>query len=102
MRLQPAWLVSATDDNPYNRETRRILAAFADTAIPVGEGNVVFPEGNALRYLAEYFTDTPPANPYVEDPADVRTLSFSASGDVLDGNVYRQNIMDILQNYIPK
>ena len=99
MRLQPAWLVSATDDNPYNRETRRILAAFSDTGIPVGEGNVVFPEGNALRYLAEYFTDTCPENPYREDPCDVRCLSFAANGDVLGGNVYREDIMKIIENY---
>ena len=45
IRLQPAWLVSATDDNPYNRKTREILGSFADVKIPVGEGNVIFPEG---------------------------------------------------------
>ena len=101
MRLQPAWLVSATDDNPYNRETRRILGAFADMAIPVGEGNVVFPEGNALCYLAEYFTDVRPENPYREDPCDVRCLSFAANGDVLGGNVYREDIMEIIKNYTP-
>ena len=52
IRLQPAWLVSVTDDNPYNRKTREILGSFADMEIPVGEGNVIFPEGNALKYLA--------------------------------------------------
>ena len=30
IRLQPAWLVSPTDDNPYNRKTREILDSFAD------------------------------------------------------------------------
>ena len=29
IRLQPAWLVSKTDDNPYNRKTREILNSFA-------------------------------------------------------------------------
>ena len=60
IRLQPAWLVSATDDNPYNRKTREILYSFADMGICENEGNVIFPEGNALKYLAEYFTDELP------------------------------------------
>ncbi len=101
LRLSPAWLVSATDDNPYNRKTREILASFADLPISLGEGNVIFPEGNARKYLAAYFTDTPPQNPYVEDPRDVRCVSFSPHGDVLSGNVYRQDVMDILKSYSP-
>ena len=101
IRLSPAWLVSPEDDNPYNRQTREVLAHFAEMKIPVGEGNIVFPEGNACRNLAEYFTDVPPENPYVEDPCDVRCVSFSANGDVLNGNVYRQDIMEIFANYAP-
>ena len=101
IRLQPAWLVSTTDDNPYNRKTREILDSFADVKIPVGEGNVIFPEGNALRYLAEYFTDTLPENPYAEDPRDVRCVSFEPNGDVLGGNVYERDIMEIIRDYLP-
>ena len=101
MRLQPAWLVSADDDNPYNLETRRVLGAFADMAIPVGEGNVVFFEGNARRYLAEYEAAARSENPYREDSCDVRCLSFSANGDVLGGNVYREDIMEVIKNYTP-
>ena len=101
MRLSPAWLVSITDDNSYNLETRKILSAFADMGIPVGDGNVIFPEGNALKYLAEYFTDTLPENPYVEDPRDVRCLSFSPNGDVLGGNVYERDMMEIIKDYTP-
>ena len=101
IRLQPAWLVSATDDNPYNRKTKEILGSFADVKIPVGEGNVIFPEGNALRYLAEYFTDTLPENPYAEDPRDVRCVSFEPNGDVLGGNVYERDIMEIIRDYLP-
>jgi len=99
IRLQPAWLVSATDGNPYNRKTREILGNFADMEIPVGEGNVIFPEGNVLKYLAEYFTDNHPENPYVEDPRDVRCVSFEPNGDVLGGNVYRKDIMEIIKDY---
>ena len=101
IRLQPAWLVSATDDNPYNRKTREILGSFADVKIPVGEGNVIFPEGNALRYLAEYFTDTLPENPYAEDTRDMRCVSFEPNGDVLGGNVYERDIMEIIRDYLP-
>jgi hypothetical protein len=101
LRLSPAWLVSVTEDNPYNQKTREILGSFADMEIPVGEGNVIFPEGNALKYLAEYFTDTLPENPYVEDPRDVRCVSFSPNGDVLGGNVYERDILKIVKDYVP-
>ena len=101
LRLQPAWLVSVTNDNPYNRKTREILDRFADMELPVGEGNIIFPEGNARKYLAEYFSDELPENPYVEDPRDVRCVSFSPNGDVLSGNVYRNDIMEIIKDYAP-
>lgn len=97
--LQPAWLKSASDDNEYNKKTREILDSFADMDLFVGEGNVIFPEGNALIYFAEYFTDGAPKNPYVDDPRDVRCASFSPNGDVLDGNVYKNDILDILEDY---
>ena len=101
IRLQPAWLVSATDVNPYNVRTREILGSFSDMELPVGEGNIIFPEGNALKYLAEYFTDEFPENPYVEDPCDVRCLSFEPNGNALGGNVYERDIMEIIKNYVP-
>ena len=100
-RLQPAWLVSYDDKKPYNEKTRELLASFADLDIPVGDGNIVFPEGNARIFLSEYFKKDIPTNPYVEDPADLRCISFSANGDVLDGNIYKTDIMDIIENYKP-
>ena len=99
--LQPAWLVSEADDNPYNRKTREILDSFADLEISVNQGNVIFLEGNALKYLAEYFTDEIPENPYVEDPRDVRCVSFGPNGDVLGGSVYERDIMEIIKDYSP-
>ena len=101
IRLQPAWLVSSSHDNPHNVKTREILESFADLELPVGEGNVIFPDGNALKYLAEYFTDTLPENPYAEDPRDVRCVSFEPNGDVLGGNVYEHDIMEIIKDYAP-
>ena len=94
-------LVSTTDSNPYNIKTREILGSFADMELPVGEGNVIFPEGNALKYFAEYFTDELPENPYAEDPRDVRCVSFEPNGDILGGNVYERGIMEIIKDYAP-
>ena len=101
LRLQPAWLVGREADNPYNRKTRELLSSFADLGIPEGAGNVVFPEGNAKKYLAEYFEGTAVENPYVEDPRDVRCVSFSPPGDVLCGNLYEGDTLEILENYRP-
>ena len=101
VRLQPAWLVSRDDDNPYNRKTREILDSFADMGIPVGEGNVVFFEGNAKIFLSEYFDGNIPENPYEEDPRDIHCVSFSPNGDVLGDNVYRRDIMEIIRDYTP-
>ena len=102
IRLQPAWLVSQTHDNPYNKRTRAILRDFSSLGIPVGNGNVVFFEGNAKIYLSEYFTETLPENPYIEDPCCVKCISFSPNGDVLNSNAYKKDIMKILEDYTPQ
>lgn len=103
VRLSPAWLVSREDNNPYNNRTREVLLAFETLPVPVGKGNVVFPSGNALKYLREYFDEnTETSSPYDEDPRDIRTVSFSPDGDVLNGNVYRADILDILESYSPE
>lgn len=102
IRLSPAWLVCEEDDNPYNVRTREIIKEFGHLDIPVGSGNVIFPSGNALRYLSEYFDENKEyASPYEEDPEDIRAISFSPDGDVLDGNIYQKDIIDILNGYRP-
>ena len=101
IRLQPAWLVSRDDQNPYNLRTRQILDSFADMKIPESDGNVIFPEGNAKKYLAEYFEGDIPENPYEEDPCDVKCISFSPNGDTLCGNAYKDDILEIMKNYAP-
>ena len=101
IRIQPAWLVSKDDENPYNQKTREILAEFSALGIAENDGNVIFPEGNALKYLSEYFRDTLPENPYVEDPADVRCVSFDPDGLVMGSNVYEKDILSILDEYKP-
>ena len=69
--------------------------------MPVGAGNIIFPQGNALKYLSWYFSEETPENPYEEDPRDVRCLSVSYDGEVLGANSYRQDIMEIIDNYTP-
>ena len=102
LKLQPAWLVSAEDQNPYNEKTREIIRAFAPLHIPLNQGNVIFPSGNALKYLREYFDDNAaPFSPYEEDPEDIKTLSFDPNGDVLNGNVYQTDILEIIRAYRP-
>jgi len=102
IKLSPAWLVSETDDNPYNIRTREIIKEFDYLNIPVGSGNVIFPSGNALKYLREYFDENVEySSPYDENPKDIRAISFSPNGDVLDGNVYQKGILDILNGYQP-
>ena len=102
IKLSPAWLVSVEDNNPYNVRTRKILQEFDDLNIPLGSGNVIFPSGNALVYLKEYFDENADTStPYDEDPRDIRAIGFSPNGDVLDGNVYQKGILDILNDYQP-
>ena len=68
----------------------------------MGSGNVIFPSGNALKYLEEYFSDEVTyASPYDEDPKDIRAIGFSPNGDVLNHNVYQKGILDILNDYQP-
>ena len=99
IRLQPAWLVSPEDPNPYNQKTHQLLHAFDEMEITVGQGNMIFPEGNAKRYLSEYFTQSIPQNPYVENKRDLRCLSFDPDGGVLDQNFYHTDILTILKEY---
>ncbi len=100
LKVHPAWLVSREDDNPYNRRTQEILAIFEKLGIEVSNGNVIFPTGNALRYLGAYFDDFADyVNPYEEPPDDIATVCIDADGGVLGGNIYRQDMREILAHY---
>ena len=100
IRVQPAWLVNAEDDNQYNIRTRELITEFYDMGIAANEGNVIFPSGNALKYLGDFLKPTPEnENPYWEDPTDIRAICFSANGDVLGSNIYQKDISLILADY---
>lgn len=102
IKLSPAWLVSKDDNNPYNVRTREIIKEFDYLNIPVGKGNVIFPSGNSLKYLKEYFGENIQySSPYDENPRDIRAIGFAPNGDVLDGNVYQKGILEILNEYHP-
>ncbi|MCL2301032.1 MAG: radical SAM protein [Firmicutes bacterium] len=85
VKLHPAWLVSAEDDNPWNVRTREVLAQFPGA--PVSKGNVVFPRGNALKYLRGYFPgELPTRSPYDQEPGEEITCLFVCpNGDVRSG-----------------
>lgn len=55
-----------------------------------------------MKYLKEYFdSDKEYVNPYEEDPEYVRAISVEPNGDVLQGNIYREDILDIIARYRP-
>lgn len=103
LRTHPAWLVSNQADNPYNNKTREILSEFLSIGIFANDGNVIFPSGNARKYLSEYFDlSTEPKSPYWEDPQDIRSVCISPDGNLLQGNIYRQDIAEIFAAYEPE
>lgn len=102
IKVHPAWLVSEDDNNPYNVRTREILKEFSSMGIDASSGNVIFPSGNALRYLGEYFDENQTyESPYKENPLDIKAVSISPDGSVLNGNIYSESITSILENYKP-
>ena len=93
IRISPAWLVSREHENPYNEKTREVIAKFAELGIPVSGGNIIFPSGNALKYLGEYFEKYgEPENPYVDNPEDVRCVSFNPDGTTQLGALFLEDI----------
>ncbi len=103
IKVHPAWLVSPEADNPYNNKTKEILAEFNQMGIETNEGNIIFPSGSAVKYLSEYFDlSKEQKSPYWEDPTDIRAICFSANGNILRGNIYKQDIAEILEKYTPE
>ena len=113
LRVHPAWVVDEASDNAYNAETKRLLNVFADKGIKISSGNNISPSGNALKYLAEYFS--PPgqvdlsvpcgAAPYTSPLDEVSCLSINSDGTVQTclgiGNIYRDDILNIIDSYAP-
>lgn len=98
-RIQPAWLVDRCDCNPYNEKTRKIVDSLCALGFSESDGNVIFCEGNAKKYLSDYFNKDLPQNPYIEDPSDIRCISVDPEGNTLCGNIYKTDILQIMKNY---
>ena len=114
LRVQPAWVVDEKHDNPYNAETKRLLKLFNDKGISTKEGNNIFPSGNALKYLAEYFTSSENLDlsvlcgsmPYTERLDNVSSISINPAGDIdlcsiTIGNIYTSDVLKIVDGYDP-
>lgn len=103
LRTHPAWLGGEEAENPYNQKTRKILKEFDLMGIAASEGNTIFPAGNALVHLKEYFdADNTVINPYVEDSKDIHSICIGPEGNVLGENIYRKDILEILSEYAPR
>lgn len=100
VKVSPAWIKGPDGDNPYDKKTAEIIKKFNDIGIPSGKGNIIFPAGNAIKYLGEYFDpDKTYINPYEEDPTDIKTVSINPDGSLLGGNIYQDDAAEILENY---
>lgn len=103
LRAHPAWLVNKNTENPYNQRTHEILKQFKSMGITASEGNNIIPDGNAIKYLSEYYDlNQKYISPYAENPRDVRSICISPNGDVLGGNIYQSEITDIIKKYVPE
>ena len=112
-RFSPAWVVNEDFDCPENTRTREVLAALADTGLPVHEGNDIFLAGNAVEHLAHYYppaklnmTDCCGSMPYTEPLTHQTSLSIEPNGDVtvcgfVIGNICRESMRDIVARYDP-
>ena len=90
-------------DHKNTGETHEILSVFNAMGIPISSGNVIFPGGNALKYLSEYFDlSVRHKSKYVENPQDIKAICVIPNGNVLGGNIYKTDIIDILKNYNPE
>jgi MoaA/NifB/PqqE/SkfB family radical SAM enzyme len=113
IKLHPAWLVGREDDNEYNRKTQKVLQVFEDLKLPISEGNVIFPSGNAAKYLSAYYPehkvnlDSICGQAKYTTPLDqVDTISILPNGDVcicsfVIGNAYEEDILSIIKRYQP-
>ena len=114
LRVHPAWLVNEQHENPYNDETKRLLKIFNDKGIETSNGNNIFPSGNASKYFSDYFPRPETVDlsvpcgqmPYTGRLDEIGCVSVNPNGDVVGcsfsiGNIYENDILEILDNYNP-
>jgi hypothetical protein len=110
----PCWVVSADDDNPYNRLTKDILNALGHLPVEVDRGNIVEPDGNAKEWLKPYMPQKMPVpegscedNPYGQPLTNIECIAIQPDGGVdicvdwIIGNAAQRDILEILACYDP-
>lgn len=112
-RLQPTWVNDESDNNPYNIKTKECLSYFDDLNIERNDGDSIFPSGNAVKYLSEYFEKKPidmnfkcGDELYTTSLDNINELMIDCNGDVLAcnfpiGNIMENNILNIITEYNP-
>ena len=113
LRLHPAWVVNEENDNSYNKKTKECLSYFDNLKLKVSHGNNIFPAGNAIKYLSDYFEKQPidlnfkcGQAPYTTKLDEINEISVNPNGDIIVcsfpiGNLKEQNILDIISDYDP-
>lgn len=102
VRVHPAWLVNKDDDNPYNLKTKEIIKSFETLGVLPSNGNVIFPAGNALKYLGKYFDkNTAYVNRYEQDKKNIRSICIEPNGNFLNCNIHDENFLSRLAEYCP-
>lgn len=113
LKLHPAWVVNRQHQNKYNADTEICLDFFSNLHIPISNGNNIFPGGNAKIYLSEFFQKNNidmsfrcGQAPYTAKLDEVNSIYINPNGDVTIctftiGNIYNNNILDIISNYDP-
>ena len=114
LQWNPCWLVSREHDNPWNRRTRAVLQALAHLPVAEDSGNIVQPEGNALRWLHDYMPSRTPCPagtcgdmPYTGRLDQVNCIavepdaSIAVCEEFAIGNARQEGIVEMLRSYDP-
>lgn len=114
IHLHPAWVVNKEQDNPYNRKTKEILSRLKYLNVNVDEGNNISLNGNAKKYLREYYSTSNDLKalkcgemPYTNSLDNVEFLTIQANGDLqicksfILGNLKDDTLITLLDDYNP-
>jgi len=114
IKWNPCWVISKDDQNKYNLKTKEILKELNYLGATVSSGNIISPDGMALRNLNKYM---PPKlkypkgkcadQPYTSNLDDIESICLEPNGDIAIcknfkiGNIFEESILETLKNYNP-